>query len=484
VRKHGLRSVLAVPFRWWAVLDGEPVSTLGGCVYVDRREDEVPFDDDDVELVLDLTALAERTINLVRKLTAMQSELDATREEVSMARRAAAESYRLGHFESRDPAFIESVLKPLEKAAQADCVGILLTGPTGAGKTHLAAAFHYASRRKNGPFVVLDCGQITSSEALGAELFGFSKRSGFNAPEEGRVGKARLADGGTLFIDEIGSMPVDLQQRLLRLIQTGAFSPLGAGAEERTDIQVIAAANQDLQALVRQGGFREDLLWRISEMTIHLPPLDERQGDIDGLALTFLEAARRRFGRDDVEGFDAAAIETLRKVRWRGAGNIRGLEHTVNRTVLMAPTPCTRIGPQHLVLGNGGTSETSSGQSPPRRVNGSELKQLLTARIAKLGGRLTHVARDPEVAAAFGYADGAMPPSTLHLRIRELDLERELEAARCADRNEVDFDVIIDAVRRHRTGAAAAAALGITRDSLIWQLRKAGTSIRAVLRHD
>src|SRR5262249_35425080 len=144
--------------------------------------------------------------------------------------------------------------------------GLLLLGPTGSGKTYLAQAYHSESSRRNGPFVVLDCAQTLSPETLGPELFGYAKNSGYaNTPKAGLKGKAELAHHGTLFLDEIGALPSDLQQTLLRLVEEGVYSPLGSSENRRVDLQIIAASNEDLEALVHRGGFREDLYHRLRE---------------------------------------------------------------------------------------------------------------------------------------------------------------------------------------------------------------------------
>jgi len=488
VRAHEMHSVLAVPLRWWR-RGGSDGPLVGGCLYADRRRGAEPFADSDVDLVLDLSRLAERTLSLLRHLSVVEQRLDACRGEVDGLRVAAAATYRVGHYESRDRSFAESIQAPLRRAARADKVGLLLLGPTGSGKSHLAQAFHYESGRRNGPFVVLDCGQVTSAEALAAELFGFASRSGFSAPTEGRIGKARMADGGTLFVDEISCLPLELQQRLLRLIQTGRFSPLGSAEEASVDLQIVAAANQDLAELVQRGGFREDLFWRISEITVRLPSLDERPDDIAGFADAFLAAARERFQRCELRGFTPAAYAALRAVRWSERGNIRGLEHTVNRSVLLAPDGVSHLDVADLVFQIGPCAvQTRPCLSPiPLTVPPTNRRpqphdpavSLLAAKITEHRGNIARLAADSEVVAAIAPGAPALAPSTLRLRIRQLGLDGELAGAR--ELLTPALAEIRAALLAHGDAGAAAASLGITRDSLVWQLRRAGLSVRKVL---
>ncbi len=472
---HDLRSVLAVPIWFWG---GEkPDRRFGGCLYADRRGGEPPFVAADVELVRDLAAVAERNLSLLRQLGQVERRLSQARGEVELVRGAAAEEYRLAHYESRDPAFTAEVLEPLRRAASAGKVGVLLLGATGTGKTHLARAFHYESTRGCGPFVVLDCGQVTSAEALAAELFGFARRSGFSAPAEGRLGKAALAEGGTLFLDEIGALPLELQQRLLRLIQTGRFSPLGSSEEREVDVQIVAAANQDLDELIRQGRFREDLYWRLAEISVRVPSLDRRRADIRGFADLFLRAARQRFRRPEIEGFADEAYVALIDHDWSAAGNLRGLEHAVNRSVLLAPAGAPRLQRSMLMFeplrrAASATADAGEGADP-------ELAALLRRKIGEHHAVVARIAEDAEVVRAFAVPGATVPASTLRLRLRQLGLDGELEAVRRKEK--VDITAVRRALLRHGSAEEAAKALGISRDSLQWILRRAGLTVRKVL---
>jgi transcriptional regulator with GAF, ATPase, and Fis domain len=498
VRSLDVESVLAVPLRFWEVTGQRQEPRLGGCLYAHRTSANAPFTEGDVQIMLDITRIAQPNLNLLRHLGRLETDLEVSRRELRELRASAASQWALGRYETRDPWFARNVLEPLRRVSDAERVSLLLLGPTGSGKSHLAQAYHYECPRKAGAFVTLDCSQVTSAETLAAELFGYAPSSGYsNAPPKGRPGKAQLAHGGTLFIDEVGALPSELQQRLLRLLQSGAYSPLGSSEELHADLQVIAASNEDLRELVRQRRFREDLFWRISEITVHLPPLDRRPADIPCLARQFLAAARTRYGRHSVEELTDDALSALLRHDWSQAGNIRGLEHTVNRTVLLAPPKTHKLEAAHLrfeedfVDGRERRVATSPaptsgpGRRPPRRKmpeeRKAELRRLLEQKISESQGKIAAMALDPEITEAFGYAKGVMPDSTLGVWIRDLGLEERLDAERQRRREGTDLEAIRASVRQHGSGAAAARALGMTRDTLVWRLRKAGLTIDDVL---
>ena len=415
------------------------------------------------------------------------------RQTLTELRAVVLQRYQLGELKSDDPEFGRLVLAPLQRVASADKVGLLLLGPTGSGKTHLAQCYHYACPRRDKDFVTIDCSQVTSAETLAAELFGYAPNSGYaNAPPRGRHGKAQLADGGTLFIDEIGSMPLDLQQRLLRVIQQGTFTPLGASQERTVDVQIIAATHEDLGVLVRERRFREDLYWRLCEIVIRLPALDQRPADLPALARIFLAEAKARFKRPLPRDFTDAALRQLMRHPWSQHGNIRGLQHTINRAVLLADEDQAMLDVGDLNLAApfpyAGTatapsmavSATPSVVDPAQPMDEEALRDALRRSIARYRGNARAMSGDPELARALGYPPGELPLSTLNYRIRELGLRTELTQARTRHTSG-RYQEIVDAILEHRSGVAAAKALGITRDALTWQLRKAGTSVRKIL---
>ncbi|MBI2568141.1 MAG: sigma-54-dependent Fis family transcriptional regulator [Candidatus Schekmanbacteria bacterium] len=491
---HELAHVLAVPITFWEVSNRERQRYVGGCLYADRTIADGPFTGDDVQLVFDITRIAEPILNVLRHVDQIETRLSASYEHIEELKRQVAAELRLGEYESRDPWIVERVLPILGRVSRASKVNIVILGPSGSGKSFLAKCYHYACPRREAPFVTLDCAQVTSAETLAAELFGFAPRSGyFNAPPAGRPGKAALANGGTLFIDEVGALPGNLQQQLLRVIQDGEFSPLGSGESASTDVQIIAATNEDLARAVREGRFREDLYWRLKEVTIQLPSLSRRPADVPLLAERLLARARQRFAREDLARLTPDAIQMLVRQDWSRCGNIRGLEHTITRSVLLAPVGKAELEAEDLAFE---PSETLRERDAlPRRDEGIALRSdevawrredvapdraVLLERIHHHGGNLTSLARDPEVARALGYYHGQIPPSTLSVRLESLDLRAALQEAR--SRRAPKPQVIVAAIRDHGCGTAAADALGISRNTLVWELRKAGLSVRDVRR--
>ncbi|MBH25017.1 MAG: hypothetical protein CMH57_11285 [Myxococcales bacterium] len=479
VQRHDIHSVLAVPLFWRDVTSEQPRRYLGACLYVHRAGARGPFTQADVALVTDIAHIAQPNLNLLRHLRAVESELQEHRAALERAQRWGDVGARLGGLETLDPTFAREVIEPLKRVSRAHKVGLLILGPTGSGKTHLARAYHQASARSGGPFVTLDCGQITSVETLSAELFGYAARSGYaNAPTRGRPGKAQLADGGTLFIDEIGTLPAQLQRHLLRLVQEGRFAPLGSSAEVEVDVQIVSATNDDLKAMVAEGTFREDLYWRIREIEVRIPPLDERQADIPALAEGFLERARARFGRDDVEALTPGAAHRLVCHPWSRHGNIRGLEHTINRAVLLAPPDTPDIGAEALGLAGEAPRRPDRGASA--RSDDAVVRGALLRAMERLAYNASAMARDPQLLAELERVGEPIPLTTLNLWLRELELYDTLQAGRREQKAE-RYHEIVAAIREHGSGSAAARALGLTRDALVWQLRKAGKTIGDVL---
>jgi two-component system, NtrC family, response regulator GlrR len=240
---------------------------------------------------------------------------------------------------------------------------VCVYGESGTGKELIAKAIHVASRRALGPFVAINCGAIPES-LLENELFGHT-RGAYTGADRTKKGLLQQADGGSLFLDEIGELPPALQVKFLRVLQEREFNPLGAGQSVKVNFRLITATNQDLGRLISQGKFREDLYYRIHVLPILLPPLRERPADIAPLALHFLQRVAQETNKD-VQGFTAGALQRMMLYEW--PGNVRELGNIIERAVVLSPT--SLVTPDLLLFGK---PETLSARS-------SELCTLREAR--------------------------------------------------------------------------------------------------------
>jgi two-component system, NtrC family, response regulator HydG len=240
---------------------------------------------------------------------------------------------------------IKKVLDIVREWATSDST-ILITGETGTGKDLLARMIRRLSPRRERPYVVVNCATIPDN-LFESELFGHM-RGAFSGATRNRKGLAQEADGGTLFLDEVGELPLDVQPQLLRFLETGEVRPIGQNRSVRIDTRVVAATNRDLQSMMRQGQFREDLYYRLNVLPIELPPLRERRDDVPRLATAFVERFRRRLGRP-VNEINKRALLVLKSYDW--PGNIRELENVIERGVMLCRG--NELRPEHLVMPGG-----------------------------------------------------------------------------------------------------------------------------------
>lgn len=229
-----------------------------------------------------------------------------------------------------DSPAMQPVLQIISRVGPSDA-NVLITGEHGTGKTLVAQALHAQSPRAARPMVTINAGGV-SEGVFESELFGHVKGA-FTDARQDRVGRFELAEGSTLFLDEIANVPSSQQQKLLRVLETGEFERLGSSKTRKADVRLISATNADVNAEVAAGRFREDLLFRLNTIEIALPPLRDRRDDIPRLAKHFLALHAGRY-RKAIGGFDPAAMQLLMDYPW--PGNIRELEHAVERAVLMA----------------------------------------------------------------------------------------------------------------------------------------------------
>ncbi|WP_243373894.1 PEP-CTERM-box response regulator transcription factor [Geotalea sp. SG265] len=235
------------------------------------------------------------------------------------------------------------VFSTIEKVASSD-IAIFVTGESGTGKELVAKAIHSMSLRRNGPFVPVNCGAIPEN-LLESELFG-TERGAFTGAHARILGKAEYAHRGTFFLDEIGELPANLQVKLLRFLQEKVLQRVGGREDIAVDARIISATNIDIAKAITEGLFREDLYYRISVITVNLPPLRERGDDILLLANIFLKRAARDFGKK-IRGYSASTLKLLKSYNW--PGNVRELENRVQRAVLMSDS--SLIEPVDLGIG-------------------------------------------------------------------------------------------------------------------------------------
>lgn len=260
---------------------------------------------------------------------ALRRGQDLEAENLALRDNAAETATKLPSVIAESPA-MKGILKLVERIGPADA-NVLITGENGTGKEVVARSLHAASARALRPLVSLNAGALAEG-VFESELFGHV-RGAFTDARTDRVGRFELADRGTLFLDEIANVPLNLQPKLLRVLETGEFERVGSSKTRQVDVRVLSATNADLPADVALGKFRQDLLFRLNTVEIHLSPLRERPEDIPPLAEHFLKQHRGRYARD-ISGFTPPAVEALLQHRW--PGNVRELDHVVERAVLMS----------------------------------------------------------------------------------------------------------------------------------------------------
>ena len=263
---------------------------------------------------------------------------------------------------------------------------IMITGSSGTGKEMVARAIHYSSNRAEGPFVKLNCAAIPES-LVEAELFGYEKGAFTDAKRTNR-GRFELADGGTLLLDEISEMPLNLQSKLLRVIQEREFERIGSSATIKIDVRIIATSNRNLKEHIANGEFREDLFFRLNVIPIHLPPLEERKEDIPLLVEHFIEKYNRENNKS-ITGIEHSALSVLMKYHW--PGNVRELENLIERAVVT--TTGTEISdddfPIELAMGRVG-DDLPLLKVPMKLEEGS--KYLILKTLEKFNGNKTKAA--------------------------------------------------------------------------------------------
>jgi len=331
-----------------------------------------PIIDEELRLVVD-RAIEQRT--LVRRCQTLRDQLD--------------ERYGLGNIVGQDYKMLR--IYDLIEAVSESKVNVLVEGESGTGKSMIARVIHHRSVRRDGPFVEVSCGAIPES-LLESELFGHV-RGAFTGAVADKVGKFKAADDGTLFLDEIATASPGLQVKLLRVLQEREFEPVGSNKTEKVDVRIVMATNVDLEREVEAGRFRQDLFYRINVVTLSLPLLNERIGDIPLLAKTFLGKYSEQSAKH-LHGFTEDAIATLQRYHW--PGNVRELENVVERAVVLTRDRCIGVADLPPKLVATAETQTSAGDlrsmtlkdalaEPERRVIEAALQRNQWSRQATAG---------------------------------------------------------------------------------------------------
>src|SRR5467141_1562478 len=312
-------------------------------------------------------------------------------------------------------ASLRRVLKGVGTVAPTDST-VLIYGETGTGKELIARAIHDLSPRSSKPFVKLNCAAIPTG-LLESELFGHEKGA-FTGAIAQRIGRFEVADGGTIFLDEIGEIPLELQTKLLRVLQEREFERLGSSRTLRTDARLIAATNRDLETMVSEQKFRSDLFFRVNVFPVNVPPLREREGDIPLLARHFAQQFSRRMNKV-IETIPSATMEALSRYHW--PGNIRELQNVIERAVIISTGPVLSVDVADLNFPKAGlpVEKTAS----PKSTNGAlhdVLEEMERQQILKALKECNWVVAGPNGAAALL----AMKRSTLQLRMHKLGIAR------------------------------------------------------------
>ena len=310
---------------------------------------------------------------------------------------------------------VARVLRDVEEVAGTDAT-VLILGETGTGKELIARAIHKNSRRREKPLIRVNCATMPAT-LIESELFGH-EQGAFTGATKKREGRFALADGGTIFLDEIGELPVDLQVKLLRVLQEGEFEPVGSSRTQKVDVRVLAATNRDLKRATREGKFREDLYYRLNVFPIELPPLRDRGDDVGLLAANFARKFAQRMGRS-IESLSENCIRRLQAYSW--PGNVRELQNVIERAVITA-----RDGRLNLdralpeTAKEIGAETVTAGEAPRRVRTAKELEELERANlVAALEATGWRVAGETGAAQLLG-----MKPTTLSSRIKALGIER------------------------------------------------------------
>jgi len=369
-----------------------------GAIYLDSASATTRFSEADLQLVSAMANIAAATLQNVRHIESLQSENQRLRADVTVAHKMIGESQPM-----------QKVYKLIGKVAQTDST-VLIRGESGTGKELTAHAIHANSDRSDKAFVAINCAALTET-LLESELFGY-ERGAFTGATAQKKGKLEIADGGTVFLDEVGEMVLSLQVKLLRVLQEREFERVGGTRPIKVDIRLIAATNRNLEEAVKQGVFRKDLYYRLNVVTLDMPPLRERSEDIQLLA-SYFAAKFAQTCKRQLKGISLEARGCLARYDW--PGNVRELENTIERAVVLGATPF--ILPEDLPETILETGAVAGGSLTNYHEGVNEAKKQVILRAIQLAdGNYTKAAQ------LLG-----LHPNNLHRLIRKMNLKEFLK---------------------------------------------------------
>jgi formate hydrogenlyase transcriptional activator len=410
----GARSYLGVP-----MLD-QNGRVIGHIAIIDDKPME--RDNRAIDLLKIFAARAAAELKRQRAETELQAALQQVQE---LQKKLEAENVYLQEEIRKEHNFEEvvgnsrgllDVLRRVETVAPTDST-VLILGETGCGKELIARAIHNHSQRKHRPLVKVNCGAIPTG-LVESELFGHMKGA-FTGALERRTGRFELADGGSLFLDEVSELPLDTQVKLLRVLQEHEFEPLGSSRTIQVNVRIIAASNRDLEKAVQEGRFRADLFYRLNVLPITLPPLRERRTDIPLLASFFVERFSRQFGKQ-ISGTSQETMDLLSRYSW--PGNIRELQNVIERAVVLCPGTVLRLGKDLLpAAGEQREDEIVSTSARVAQTDSpNSLENVERAHIVQVLLETRGVIEGPRGAAKILN----LHPNTLRSRMKKLGIER------------------------------------------------------------
>jgi formate hydrogenlyase transcriptional activator len=348
-------------------------------------------------------AAAERALrDALNELEALKNQLEA--ENVYLQEEIGTQ-HNFNEIIGQGPALLDA-LRRVERVAPTDAT-VLILGETGCGKELFARAVHSRSRRNGRPLVKVNCGAIAPG-LVESELFGHVKGA-FTGAIDKRVGRFELANGGTIFLDEIGELPLDAQVKLLRVLQEQEFEPVGSSRTVRVSVRVIAATNRNLEHAVRDGRFRADLLYRLNVFPIEIPPLRERVGDIPLLVSFFLTRIARALGKP-LHGVTSRSMERIQSYSW--PGNVRELQNVLERAAILAEGPIVGV---EAELPDRPGSRRSEGEAPVAAANLNDVQREHILAVLKSTGGVVEGSKG--AATILG-----VHPNTLRSRMKKLGI--------------------------------------------------------------